>query len=101
MSDYWSQTVDYGPLFRTVDPPTSRAAGEAAVEFLGEHERRILEALAIGPGTKDELAARCGLSEQQVARRMHVLARRGKVTDTGVTRATATGRMATVWRRVQ
>lgn len=101
MSDYFAAAEDVLPLFRRSDPPTSRAAGEAAAEFLGDHERRILEALAHGAGTKDEIAARCGLSEQQVARRMHGLARRGKVSDTGITRSTATGRMATVWRRAQ
>ena len=88
-----------GPLFRTVDPPTSKAAGVAAREFLGDHERLILEALAAGPGTKDEIATRCGLTEQQVARRMHGLARLGRVADTGTTRRTTSGRMATVWRR--
>lgn len=101
MSDYYALTVDALPLFaaaRRGDPATSHAAGVAAREFLGEHERRILEALTAGPGTKDEIAARCQLTEQQVARRMHGLARRGKVTDTGITRSTASGRMATVWK---
>jgi predicted ArsR family transcriptional regulator len=87
------------PLFRRTDPVTSKIAGDAAREFLGDHERRILEALAAGPGTKDELASRCGLTEQQVARRMHGLARAGRVADTGTTRSTASGRMATVWRK--
>lgn len=99
MSDYYAAAEDVLPLFRRSDPPTSKAAGKAAAEFLGEHEQRILAALAAGPGTKDEIAARCSLSEQQVARRMHGLARRGKVMDTGITRSTATGRMATVWRK--
>lgn len=99
MSDYWSSNVDYGPLFRTCDPVTSHAAGAAAREFAGDHERRILEALAAGPGNKDEIAERTGLTEQQVIRRIHTLVRRGKVTDTGITRSTASGRMATVWRK--
>ena len=99
MSDYYSETLDTLPLFRRTDPVTSKIAGTAAKAFKGEHERKILEALAAGPGTKDEIAARCSLSEQQVARRMHGLARRGKVSDTGITRSTATGRMATVWRK--
>jgi predicted ArsR family transcriptional regulator len=86
------------PLFRRTDPVTSKVAGQAAREFLGEHERRILEALAAGPGTKDELAARCGLTEQQVARRMHGLARAGKVETTGTTRPSASGRPERVWK---
>ena len=99
MSDYYAAAEDVLPLFRRSDPPTSKAAGVAAREFLGEHERLILEALAAGPGTKDDIASRCGLSEQQVARRMHGLARLGRVADTGTTRRTASGRMGTVWRR--
>jgi transcription initiation factor IIE alpha subunit len=112
MSDYYSQTIDYGPLFaqqtpqpataepplaRRSDPTTSKIAGREARKFKGEHERRILEALAAGPGTKDEIASRCGLSEQQVARRMHGLARAGLVQTTGTTRPSASGRPERVW----
>ncbi len=74
------------PLFaaaRRTDPPTSQAAGRASRAFASGHGRRILEALADGPGTKDELAARCGLTEQQVARRMHELRRVGLVMEVG------------------
>ena len=98
MSDYYSTAVDDLPLFRRSDPDTSKAAGQAAREFLGDHERRILKALAVGPGTKDELAHRCGLSEQQVARRMAGLKRRGLVVDTGERRASASGCAERVWR---
>lgn len=104
MSDYYSTRTDSLPLFaaaRRGDPVTSHAAAAAAREFAGDHERRILEALAAGPGTKDEIAARSGLTEQQVIRRIHTLVRRGMVVDTGITRSTATGRMATVWRITQ
>ena len=105
MSDYYldvvSRLADL-PLFaaaRKTDPPTSHAAAREVASFRGEHERRILEALAAGPGNKDEIAERTGLSEQQVIRRIHALVRRGKVSDTGITRSTASGRMATVWRK--
>ena len=86
------------PLFRRTDPVTSKIAGVAAREFKGDHERRILKALVSGPGTKDEIAGRCGLSEQQVARRMHGLARAGLVETTGTTRPSASGRPERVWR---
>jgi predicted ArsR family transcriptional regulator len=86
------------PLWRKADPDTSKAAGQAAREFLGDHERLILEALAAGPGTKDEIAGRCGLTEQQVARRMAGLKRRGLVVDTGERRASASGCAERVWR---
>jgi len=98
MSDYFPDTLDTLPLFRRTDPVTSKLAGVAAREFRGDHERKILEALAAGPGTKDELAARCGLSEQQVARRMHGLARAGLVETTGTTRPSASGRPERVWK---
>jgi predicted ArsR family transcriptional regulator len=86
------------PLFRRTDPVTSKVAGTMAREFKGDHERRILEALSSGPGTKDEIASRCGLTEQQVARRMHGLARAGMVEATGATRPSASGRPERVYR---
>lgn len=74
------------PLFaaaRRDDPATSKAAAEAADRFAGGHCRRILDALAAGPGTKDQLAERCGLTEQQVARRMATLKASGAVIEVG------------------
>jgi len=68
---------------RANDPATSKAAGEAARAFAGGHHRRILDALAAGPGTKDEIAERCGLTEQQVARRMATLKASGAVLEVG------------------
>ena len=99
MSDYYSTAVDELPLFRRTDPVTSKAAGQAAREFLGDHERRILEALVAGPGTKDEIASRCGLTEQQVARRRAGLLRHGLVVLTGERRRTPSGNTAEVWRK--
>lgn len=100
MSDYYSTTIDYGPLFRVTDPETSKAAGRSARAggLVSEHEKRILEALAQGPGTKDEIAARCGLTEQQVARRRAGLMRAGRVVLTGERRRTPSGMTADVWR---
>jgi predicted ArsR family transcriptional regulator len=98
-NDFYTPPLDTLPLFRRTDPVTSKIAGTMAREFKGDHERRILEALAAGPGTKDEIAGRCGLSEQQVARRMHGLARAGLVETTGTTRPSASGRPERVYRR--
>ena len=89
------------PLWRKEDPETSKAAGRAARAsgLVGRHEQLILEALAAGPGTKDEIASRIGtLSEQQVARRMHGLHRAGLVAPTGTTRPSRSGRPERVWR---
>jgi predicted ArsR family transcriptional regulator len=99
MSDYYSTAVDELPLFRRTDPVTSKTAGQAACKFLGDHERRILKALAAGPGTKDEIAIRCGLTEQQVARRRAGLLRHGLVVLTGERRRTPSGQTAEVWRK--
>jgi predicted Rossmann fold nucleotide-binding protein DprA/Smf involved in DNA uptake len=82
-NDHYAPPVDYGPLFRTTDPATSKAAGVAAREFKGDHERRILEALAAGPAGKCEIARRCGLTEQQVNRRLATMRRDGAVERTG------------------
>lgn len=74
------------PIFaaaRATDPATSKAAGQAAERFAGGHRGRILDALASGPGTKDQIAARCGLTEQQVARRMAKLKAAGSVIEVG------------------
>ena len=109
MTDYYRESA--GPLFeiaatinarhnalaRRSDSPTSKDAGRNARTFIGDHERRILEALAAGPGTKDEIATRCGLSEQQVVRRMARLRRIGRVVSTGETRRTPSGCRAEVW----
>lgn len=91
------------PLFRTTDPDTSKAAGIAARDtgLVSRHGQLILDALELGPGTKDEIAARTGeLTEQQVARRMCGLKRAGLVEDTGERRASASGNAERVWRVV-
>ncbi len=98
MSDYYSTSVDHLPLFRTTDPVTSKVAGTRAREFRGDHERLILQALSEGPGTKDEIAARCGLSEQMVIRRRAGLLRAGLIVLTGERRRTPSGNTAEVWR---
>ena len=89
--------LDDLPLWRSCDRATSRDAGRNAREFIGDHEQRILEALAAGPGSKDEIATRCGLTEQQVVRRIARLRRIGRVVSTGETRRTPSGCRAEVW----
>lgn len=85
------------PLFRLGDPGTSRLAGHQAEAFISRHERTILAALAEGPGTKDEIASRCGLTEQQVVRRRAGMLRKQLVVLTGELRPTPSGCMAEVW----
>jgi len=85
MSDYYSEAETL-PLFRRTDPVTSKLAGQAAREFKGEHERRILEALAAGPAHRDEIARRCGLEQAAVWRRLAQLERRGLIAKAGMAR---------------
>lgn len=86
-------------LCRREDPPTSRSAAEAAQSFAGDHRERILAALEAGPAGKTEIGRRCGLTEQQVARRMHELRRAGRVERTGREVVSHSGCMESEYRR--
>jgi predicted ArsR family transcriptional regulator len=101
MSDYRADRLDDLPLFRRTDGLPSRLAGLNARHFAEDHKRLIVRALTAGPGTKDEIAARCRLTEQQVVRRRAELVRTGLVELTGETRLTASGNPAEVWRLVE
>ena len=83
MSDYYSQTPDYGPLFRKADPPTSKAAAAAVADFVGTHEAQILEALELGPAHRDLIASRAGMERAEVWRRLAAIERRGLIRKTG------------------
>ncbi len=85
MSDYFSETIDL-PLFRKTDPVTSKIAGAAAREFKGEHERRIIQALAAGPAHRDEIARRAGMSRDAVWRRLAAMERGGLIEKAGMAR---------------
>jgi hypothetical protein len=90
VSDYYAEP----PLFaaaRRTDPPTSHAAAARVPAFRSGHHAAILEALAAGPAGKTEIGSRCGLTEQQVARRMHTLLAAGVVERTGREVTSASG----------
>lgn len=57
------------PRARRRDPDTSKAAAARAKDFAESHHGRIHAALE-SPGTIYEIAARCGMTHVQVARRM-------------------------------
>jgi DNA-binding NarL/FixJ family response regulator len=88
------------PVARRSDPNTSLAAGRNAEEsgLISRHEQIILDALAAGPGSKDEIAARCSLTEQQVIRRRAAMLRKGLVTVTDRVALTPGGQPSEVWR---
>jgi predicted ArsR family transcriptional regulator len=86
------------PLFaaaRRSDPATSHAAARTAP--VSEHQRLILEALAVGPAGASGIAARCGLSGHQVNKRLTELARTGRIVETGRTVRSASGRGEREW----
>jgi predicted transcriptional regulator len=72
-------------LARHEDADTSHDAAVAAVELgvVVRHERMIVAALMAGEASKCEIARRCGLTEQQVNRRLAELRRRGVIERTG------------------
>jgi predicted ArsR family transcriptional regulator len=99
MSDYYAETLDTLPLFRRTDPVTSKIAGTMAREFKGDHERRILEALAAGPAHRDEIARRAGLEQAAVWRRLAAMERGGVIEKCGTARGES-GMRQGVYRRV-
>ena len=91
--------IDFSKRARRSDPETSHAAARAAGAFAHGHYALILGALAEGPKTIYEIAARTGLDHVQVARRMSELqSNPPRVVRTGTTRPGPTGHKCAVWR---
>ena len=86
------------PLFRRTDPVTSRLAAAEAKTFRGEHHAAILDALQAGPAGASGIAARCGLNAHQVNKRLHELAKAGRIAETGRLVESASGRAEREWR---
>jgi predicted ArsR family transcriptional regulator len=87
------------PMFaaaRRTDPATSQAAARTAP--VAEHQRLILEALAAGPAGASGIAARCGLLAHQVNKRIHELAKCGRISETGNIVTSASGRGEREWK---
>ena len=93
--------MDALPLFaaaRRTDPGTSHEAAKTAP--VAEHQRLIMDALAIGPAGASGIAARCGLLPHQVNKRLTELAKAGRIVETGRTVRSASGRGEREWRCV-
>jgi len=115
MSDYYSQTIDYGPLFsaarmefrepKAMAPSVNGSATSAqAADSLGPAtlnamQRRVLALLETTPDglTDEEMQTRLGMNPSTQRPRRIELVRRGLVVECG-TRRTASGRNASVWR---
>lgn len=87
------------PVARTTDPGTSHIAARIAGRKVRESQLRVLEALAAGPMTDEEmqLALMVPMSLSGSRTRRKELTRTGMVAATGRTRPTALGNPSNVW----
>ncbi len=88
------------PLFaaaRSSDPATSHAAAAQAGGLASKHQRQILAALLDGPAGASGIAARCGLLPHQIGKRIHELAKAGRIVETGRTVTSSSGRGEREW----
>lgn len=83
----WEQLMDRPlfPMARAGGPATSRIAEERVLSLgvVGNHYRRILEALQLGPAGASEIGRRADMDGVQVSRRMCNMRRLGLVELTG------------------
>lgn len=77
---------------------TSFEAARAIKPAADRLRRLTLDALRQRPMTADEVAASLGLDKLSVRPRISELAKQGKVIETGLRRANASGKSAMVWR---
>ena len=83
---------------RRRDPDTSFDAAKSMRQAASVHCALILNALkTMGPASASQLAARTGLTQVQIARRLPDLEKDGKARPTDQTRKTASGRQERVW----
>jgi hypothetical protein len=105
MSDYYSATVDYGPLFATRAPSargsvtSAQAADSLGPATLNAMQRRVLALLEATPDglTDEEMQARLGMNPSTQRPRRGELADAGLIVRDG-TRKTKSRRNADVWR---
>lgn len=81
-------------LCRRLDPPTSKAAAARTPSFASGHRAAILAALKAGPAGQTELARRTGLTVAAVSKRIHELAKAGKIVRDGDAVSASGGREA-------
>ena len=102
MSDYYKEAPL--PLFATRAPSVNGSATSAAAadsltpKTLNAMQRRVYEFLGRTPSTDEEIADVLAMNPSTVRPRRIELAKRGLIVEAG-TRRTASGRMATIWRK--
>ena len=104
MSDYYTETPL--PLFADRAPSVNGSATSAAAadsldaKTLNAMQRRVYEFICWRPSTDEEISIELGMNPSTVRPRRIELARRGLLAEAG-TRRTASGRMATVWKKYE
>jgi transcription initiation factor IIE alpha subunit len=105
MSVFYVQKCEL-PLFATRAPSVNGSAtSAAAADLLGPKalnalQRRVYEFICWRPSTDEEISIELGMNPSTVRPRRIELARRGLLAEAG-TRRTASGRMATVWKKYE
>lgn len=77
---------------------TSAEAFAKSKSFTGQHHKKILDALGLGPAGASGIAARSGMLAHQINKRLNELARAGKIVETGRAVPSASGRSEREWR---
>lgn len=90
--------ANFSRALPAVIPETSFEAFAKARAFTGDHHRKILDALGVGPAGASGIADRCGMLAHQINKRLAELARAGKIVQTGRTVQSASGRGEREWR---
>ena len=104
MSDYYREAPL--PLFADRAPSVNGSATSAAAadsldaKTLNAMQRRVYEFICWRPSTDEEISIELGMNPSTVRPRRIELARRGLLAEAG-TRRTASGRMATVWKKCE
>jgi predicted ArsR family transcriptional regulator len=104
MNHYGLEDANAGPLFATRAPSVNGSATSAAAadsltpKTVNAMQLRVYEFLCRTPSTDEEIADELSMNPSTVRPRRGELARRGLIVEAG-TRRTASGRMATIWRR--
>lgn len=93
----YAESYPLGPGFKARD--TAVAAADAIAPRVSRLREMCLTALANGPLTPDECAARLGIDKLSIRPRFSELSNFGKIIDTGERRLnSSSGKRAIVWR---
>ena len=93
------EALDIRPRARQTDPETSHLAAVSMAEGAGAQRERILQELATGPWTADQIDDHIGWRPTTAGRRLSELREMGLVRMLESTGTTRSGRRARLWKR--